>query len=204
MDLLLLLTSLSILVAGIGAALVVAEDRRVGVGLLVAEYLGVAGLLTLAGQPAAALSRVGVGACAAAILVITLGRMDGGHHRTVHGLTPPGGWFRLSASLLVVAAAWGLSNSVAALLPGLAQAQAGAGVALLTLGLLQLGLTEDPVRWVFALLTAQLGFEVMYAVLEPSLAVQAILAGVHLGILLVGSDIAARQQPSADPESTGV
>jgi hypothetical protein len=43
----------------------------------------------------------------------------------------------------------------------------------------------------------------MYAVLEPSLAVQAILAGVHLGILLVGSDIAGRQKPSEEPESTG-
>jgi len=202
MDLLLLLTGLSILVAAAGAALVVSEDHRVGLGLLVAEYLGVAGLLTLAGQPAAALSRVGVGACAAAILVITLRRMDAEHVRTVQGLTPPGGWFRLSASLLVVAAAWGLSDSVAVLLPGLARAQAGAGVALLTLGLLHLGLTEDPVRWVFALLTAQLGFEVMYAVLEPSLAVQAILAGVHLGILLVGSDIAVRRKPSVEPEST--
>jgi len=204
MDLVLLLTVLSIVVAGTGTALVVSEDRRVGVGLLVAEYLGVAGLLTLAGQPAAALSRVGVGACAAAILVITLQRMDVERVRSVEGPTPPGGWFRLSASLLVVAAAWGLSNSVAAILPGLARAQAGAGVALLTLGLLHLGLTEDPIRWVFALLTAQLGFEVMYAVLEPSLAVQAILAGVHLGILLVGSDIAGRQKASVEPESTGI
>ena len=204
MDLVLLLTVLSILVAGIGVALVVSDDRRVGVGLLAAEYLGVAGLLTLAGQPAAALSRVGVGACAAAILVITLRRMDLEQVRTALGPRPPGGWFRLSASLLVVAAAWGLSNSVAGLLPGLASAQAGAGVALLTLGLLHLGLTEDPIRWVFALLTAQLGFEVMYAVLEPSLAVQAILAAVHLGILLVGSDIAGRQKPSVETESTGV
>jgi hypothetical protein len=203
MDLLLLLTVLSILAAGIGVALVVVEDQRVGVGLLVAEYLGVAGLLTLAGQPGAALSRVGVGACAAAILVITLRRLDTEPVRTAPGPTPPGGWFRLSASLLVVAAAWGMSVSVANLLPGLAQAQAGAGVALLTLGLLHLGLTEDPIRWVFALLTAQLGFEVMYAVLEPSLAVQAILAGVHLGILLVGSDIAGRRKPSVESESTG-
>jgi hypothetical protein len=202
MDLLLLLTVLSILVAGTGAALVVAEDHRVGVGLLVAEYLGVAGLLTLAGQPGAALSRVAVGACAAAILVITLRRLDTEQVRTTPGPTPPGGWFRLSASLLVVAAAWGMSDSVATLLPGLAQAQAGAGVALLTLGLLHLGLTEDPIRWVFALLTAQLGFEVMYAVLEPSLAIQAILAGVHLGILLVGSDIAGRRKPSVGSEST--
>src|SRR3990172_10508671 len=117
MDLVLLLTVLSISVAGIGVALVVSDDHRVGVGLVAAEYLGVAGLLTLAGQPAAALSRVAVGACAAAILVITLRRMDGGHVRTVQGLTPAGGWFRLSASLLVVTAARGLSDSVAALLP---------------------------------------------------------------------------------------
>lgn len=203
MDLLLILTGLSILVAGTGAALVVAEDRRVGVGLLVGEYVGVAGLLTLAGQPGAALSRVGVGACAAAILAITLRRLDGGRVPAAQDLTPPGSWFRLSASLLVVSASWGLSNSAASLLPGLARAQAGAGVALLSLGLLHLGLSEDPVRWVFALLSAQLGFEVMYAVLEPSLAIQAILAGVHLGIVLVGCDIAVRQRPSVEKETTG-
>jgi len=195
MDLILLLTLLAVLTSIIGAALIAVEDRRLGVGLLVAEYASVGGLLTLAGQPGAALSRIGVGACAAAILVITLRRIPP-KPRQADPQAPPGRWFRLAASILVIAAAWGLSGSAVSLLPGISRGHAVAGVTLLALGLLHLGLSEDPIRWIFALLTAQLGFEVIYAVLEPSLAVQAILAGVHLGILLVGSDIAVRQWPA--------
>ncbi len=196
MDVILLLTSLAVLASLIGAALITVEDRRLGIGLLLAEYLAVAGLLTLAGEPAAALSRIGVGACAAAILVVTLRRIPAKSDAASRS-GPPGRWFRLAASMLVMAAGWGLSSSVSSLLPGITRGHAGAGVTLLALGLLHLGLSEDPIRWIFALLTAQLGFEVMYAVLEPSLAVQAILAGVHLGILLVGSDIAVRQRAAA-------
>ena len=130
-----------------------------------------------------------------AILVITLKRLPS-KPREADPQAPPGRWFRLAASLLVIAAAWGLSGSVLSLLPGITRGHAEAGVTLLGLGLLHLGLSEDPIRWIFALLTAQLGFELVYAVLEPSLAVQAILAAVHLGILLVGSDIAVRQAPA--------
>jgi hypothetical protein len=89
-----------------------------------------------------------------------------------------------------------MASQVVSVLPAVTQGHAEAGVTLLALGLLHLGLSEDPIRWIFGLLTAQLGFEVVYAVIEPSLAVQAILAGVHLGIVLVGSDIAVRRWPA--------
>jgi hypothetical protein len=195
MNLLLLLTSLAGLASILGVSLITVEDRRIGVGLLAGEYLVVAGLLTLAGQPGAALSRVGVAICATGILVITLRQVPAMPESSdVRGR--PGRWFRLAASLLVVAAGWGMASQVVSVLPAVTQGHAEAGLTLLALGLLHLGLSEDPIRWIFGLLTAQLGFEVVYAVIEPSLAVQAILAGVHLGIVLVGSDIAVRRWPA--------
>jgi hypothetical protein len=193
MNLLLVLTLLAVGSTILAAALVIIEDPRVGAGVLAGEYALVAGLLTMAGQPGAALSRIGVGACVSAIIVITLRRITSGGRPTTQEPAPPGRWFRAAAALLVVVAAWGLADAVGTVLPTVTQAQAEAGLSLLGLGLLQLGLTEAPLRWIFALLTTQLGFEVIYAVLEPSLAVQAILAGVHLGIVLVGSDIAVRR-----------
>jgi hypothetical protein len=87
--------------------------------------------------------------------------------------------------------------------PGVPPAHARASASLLALGLLQLGLSEDPVRWIFALVTSLLGFEIAYALLEPSLAIQAILASVHLGILVVGSDIAVRSQGASQSGDSG-
>jgi hypothetical protein len=55
------------------------------------------------------------------------------------------------------------------------------------LGLLQIGITEEPLRVGAGLLTLLSGFEIAYSSIEPSLAVVALLAAVHLGIALVVS-----------------
>lgn len=55
---------------------------------------------------------------------------------------------------------------------------------LLGMGLLQLGLTNDPLRVVVGLLTFLAGFEVLYAVLERSVLVAGLLAMVNLSLAL--------------------
>jgi hypothetical protein len=55
------------------------------------------------------------------------------------------------------------------------------------MGLLQLGFQEEPVKVGIGLLTIISGFEVAYTTIEPSLAVMALLATVHLGIAVVVS-----------------
>jgi hypothetical protein len=58
---------------------------------------------------------------------------------------------------------------------------------IMAMGLLQLGLSQEQGAAALGLLTALAGFELLYAGLEPSLALRAVLAGIMLGVALVSS-----------------
>jgi hypothetical protein len=58
---------------------------------------------------------------------------------------------------------------------------------LIGIGLLHLGLTAQPLRVVLGLLTVLSGFEILYAAVETATLVAGLLAGVNLGLALVGS-----------------
>jgi len=55
------------------------------------------------------------------------------------------------------------------------------------MGLLQLSLTTNPFRIIIGLLTSLSGFELIYAAIETSTLVTGLLAGVNLGLALVGA-----------------
>jgi hypothetical protein len=55
------------------------------------------------------------------------------------------------------------------------------------LGMLHLGMTIQPFRVILGLLTVLSGFEALYAALESSILVAAMLATVNLGLALVGA-----------------
>ena len=74
------------------------------------------------------------------------------------------------------------------LLPGSVSLSATLGaMLLLSLGLLHLGISEEPFRVGMGLLTALAGFEILYVAVEPSLAVLALMAAVHIGIAIIVS-----------------
>ena len=58
---------------------------------------------------------------------------------------------------------------------------------LISLGLLQLSLSSHPLRVIIGLLTSLSGFEIIYAAIETSTLVTGLLAGVNLGLALVGA-----------------
>jgi hypothetical protein len=58
---------------------------------------------------------------------------------------------------------------------------------LIGLGLLHLGITSDPFRVVLSLLSLMAGFEILYASVESSILVAALLAVVNLGLALTGA-----------------
>jgi hypothetical protein len=58
---------------------------------------------------------------------------------------------------------------------------------LISFGLLQLSLTSHPFRVIIGLLTSLSGFEIIYAAIETSTLVTGLLAGVNLGLALVGA-----------------
>jgi hypothetical protein len=76
-----------------------------------------------------------------------------------------------------------------------------ASYVLMGLGLLNLGLTEEPMNAGMGLLTTLIGFEMFYAAVEPSLAVVALLAGIHFAVALAISYLALLHHAGRDERS---
>jgi len=72
------------------------------------------------------------------------------------------------------------------LVPGIPLESAIGALVLVGLGLLQLGLTSHPIRVIIGLLTIISGFEIIYAVVEEPALVAGLLAGVTMGLALLG------------------
>ncbi len=114
---------------------------------------------------------------------------------SVRGVEPDGGdggqslvdrvAFRGVAGLITVLVGLGLRTYGMRALPQLPPEVIAGGTWMLVSGLVQVGLFSRPVRIGAGMLTFLSGFEVFYAQLESSLAVAALLAGVHLGLALM-------------------
>lgn len=61
------------------------------------------------------------------------------------------------------------------------------GMVLFLSGLLQLGMSQKPLRVTLGLLTVLSGFEISYSVVESSILVAGLMAGVTLGLAMVGA-----------------
>ena len=185
------------------ALLVIVTDWRLSFVALLVEYNGAALLVTQLVLPEVALVKTLVG-----LLVVTLLAVTGWQAGFGLGLVPEGdvvpptrrlGFevrtglaFRTLAVLMVAVAAAYIASQPRLALPGLADSPAlnTASYVLMGLGLLNLGLTEEPMNAGMGLLTLLIGFEMFYVAVEPSLAVAALLAGVHFAIGLAISYLA--------------
>jgi hypothetical protein len=76
---------------------------------------------------------------------------------------------------------------VEGIIPGIGLAVVSGSLILMGLGTLHLSLTAQPFRVVLGLLTVFAGFETLYAALESSILVAAMLSLVNLGLALVGA-----------------
>lgn len=172
------------LTAGI---LILLDNRRWMLATLAFQYLCAALLvgLTLPLQIAAAKLVAGLFACS--IIALALANMGWPDQPLQPRAIPSSRTFRFIAFLLVLMTAIGMGRSNWMSLPGIEPTVMYGSTILIFIGLLQLGLHEEPVRVGVGLLTTITGFEVIYNTIEPSLAVIALLAAVHLGIALVVS-----------------
>lgn len=115
----------------------------------------------------------------------------------------PSGWiFRLSAALLVLTAAWGIWRRGLTLFPGVDPTAQLFSALLLGIGLVNAGISDDAYRVGVGLLTMLAGFEAGYSQLEPSLALAALLAAIHIGIALVVSYLMVSVEPAAEERRT--
>jgi hypothetical protein len=185
-----------------GSILVVISDWRVSLAALLVEYAAAALLLTQIVIVEVALVKLIAGLLVVTVLGLTAWQLNFGYP------AQPGvaGWqtrfelptalpFRAMAVILAVVAALFLASQPQWALPGVDQAPVvnAASYVLMALGLLNLGLTEEPMGAGLGLLTLLLGFEIFYAAVEPSLAVVALIAAVELALALAVSYLAALQ-----------
>jgi hypothetical protein len=124
----------------------------------------------------------------AALATSQLGKPVGDQER----IAPPlsGQIFRLLAAVLIWIVVFSISPQVSGWLeinPDLVTA----GLLLAAMGLLQMGMTGEPLRVGIGLLSFLAGFEVIYAALEVSVMVAGLLAAITLALALVGAYLLA-------------
>ncbi len=176
----------AVLVALTASLLILLGHRRLLLIILAIQF-GLVGWLTLPTLPLASASGkliAGLMACAIMVLSMSSGQLSLPLLQTEARTARP---FTFFAVILVVVASWGLSRTAWLAFMGLDPAASLGAHWLLFLGLLHLGLSEDPFRIGIGLLTIVSGFEVAYSTLESSLAIHALLAAVHIGIAIVVS-----------------
>ncbi len=191
-----------------GSLLVIGGDWRLGLMALSVEYAAAAVLVAPLVLLEVVAVKLLVGLIVVAILTLTTWQLDFGRPQGAGGSAwrrrfklPTGFAFRAMATLMVAVVATYVASQPGLTLPGLDQFPSvnTAACLLIALGLLNLGLTEEPINAGMALLTLLIGFELFYAALEPALAVVALLAAVQLGIAIAVSYLAMLQH--ASPES---
>jgi hypothetical protein len=169
----------------VSALLILVEVRSIRLALLAIQYLIVALLCALALPLSVALVKWVAGLMSCGILALTFSRMAGPSDPPLQEVVPAGRWFRLLSILLVASASVGLGRTDWLGVPGIEPAANLGASLLMGLGLLQIGLSQARLRVGVGLMTLISGFEIAYCVVEPSLAVLALLGSIHIGLAMV-------------------
>ena len=181
-----------LIILGSAISLLLIRDWRVNLGILALQYLGMFILVAYHWPLGMAAAKLLTGWMAAAILGMTQSGLPFFHSQ--EGSWPEGRIFRLFIASLVVIAVVSLAPSLQTWLPGISLPVAYGGLILIGLGMLQLGITVHSLRVTIGLLTVLCGFEILYASIENSILVAALLSVVNLGLALVGAYLINAEQ----------
>jgi len=177
---------IALIASGITAGIIiVSDDSRIRILLLSTQYIYVAILTSLSVPLRIAIIKLSTGFIVCIILGLTY-RQKKIIETDFRDRGLPTGWiFRILAVLLVSTSALGMGSVQLLKLPGIHAISSASSILLIGLGLLQLGLTEQPLGIGIGLLTLMSGFEIFYSGLEPSLVVMGLMACIHVGIAIV-------------------
>ena len=181
-----ILSLVAALVAGAAcAASILTTRRRVVILALLVQFAGTAVLLS-AIPLALALAYAAVGLSVTAILAVTP-QPEVNEEATEPSGVPSGLVFRTVSVLLVSLAAGALGMQVLGGTQGIAPGQSLGGGLLFGLGLLHIGLSEEPLHVGAGLVAVLGGFQIGYASVEPSVALHALLIAMPVLIAVVGA-----------------
>ncbi len=202
MELELLAIAAASLVTFTSVLLLIARDWRVSIALLALQYLGVLQLIAQQWPMSMAITRLVAGWMAGAVLGMAMLSMPSpgkatenaeqtatrGRSTTARRARPlVNPLFYLLAALLVGLAVSSRIRQVMDWIPSLTLPQAWAGMLLVSLGLLRLGFTDQPLSISLGLLTINAGFEILYAALSAAPLAAGLSAAVTLGLALAGA-----------------
>lgn len=180
-----------------GLMMLVSDDWRWLLFYLAVVYAGAAALMTLVWPWTLAVTVLVGGWMAAAVLGVSQQGVVGAPRRGRLGVKA----LRLSAGLLIALVALAMLPALALWLPPMGASYLWGSLALMFLGVWQVGLHGSDPLWVVAgLLTTLAGFAVLYAALEQSLLLAGLLALVVVALALAGSYLVV-QQESAEAAS---
>ena len=182
-----------VFVAATAFGLVLVERPGRQISILAAQYAAVAWLSSLALPVQVAAVKLVAGLITCGVLALTVA----GHNpRAQSAGAPAGRVFRLLSAILILAAAIGIGQTNWMRVPDIQAEAIMASAILMSMGLLQLGLFRTPLSVCIGLITLLSGFEIAYSVIEPALAILALLASVHIGLATVVSYLTLVARPS--------
>lgn len=164
--------------------MVIDGDRRRGVMVLALIFLAGAGVTAFGSGPWMALVTLLAGGVAIVILWLTAAA-QGWALVPERIRIPSGRVFRLLATILVGVSAIGFAQANVIGLPVGVPGALIASMVLIGLGILQTGLSEEPLRVGIGLLTMLAGFDLAYGTIEPAVAVTALMAATQVALALV-------------------
>ncbi len=164
--------------------LLFSRDWRWGLGLLALQYVSVFWMVQTHWPISMAAVKLVTGWMACAVLGIA--QLNARAGQETESIWLQGRSFHVFAAGMVLVASFALSLGVVSWL-GLSLPVAWGALLLIGLGLLHLGITSDYFQVIVGLLTLLAGFEILYAAVESSALVTALLAVVNLGLALAGA-----------------
>jgi len=182
------------------AGLLLIRDWRWSVILLAAQYMGMF-ILTLQHWPIGMASvKVVAGWMSAAILGMTRSGLPS-EGLAAENIWPRGLLFRLFAAATVVLIVAVVTPGVDTIMADAGFPVTNGGLLLIGMGLLHLGITARIMHVAIGLMTVLSGFEILYATVEGSVLVAALLAVINLGLALVGAYLLIASSPQETQSS---
>ena len=166
--------------------LILVNDWRGMMGLLFLQYGGVAVLILESWSWESALIKAVAGWFAVAVLSVSY-LSSGSWKVTQDSGQLPNILFRCLVAVLAALSISSFFPQIMNWFIGATKQQVLGGLLLLGMGLIHLGLAVQSTRIIVSLLTILSGFEILYATVEASVFLTALLAVNHLGLALLGS-----------------
>lgn len=174
-----------IAIASLG--LLLAQNWRWLMAFLAAQYLGVFFLTLQNWTLAMASVKVIAGWIGVTILGMSRSGLMQEDANQSESAVPAGRLFRLFAAGLIYVIAIVGTPTISLMIADAPYPVTAGALVLIGMGLLHLGTTNQALRVTIGLMTALSGFEALYATIEGSILVAALLAVINLGLALVGA-----------------